>query len=423
MILLDTTTRKLQVVLNAAKTTNDCPWITSYVDIASTAAGIGASSNGVSNGLTAVDIIGVPGASATRKVLEISLYNADTVATTVTINYDDNGTTRVLWYGSLNTGDALHYCDEQGFYVMDNGGNRKIIQTSSVAPAIAGSCYRLSPSTGVYVPTSDVTSATTLYAVPGNGKFEWVYDPASSTWKPYQASQLSLSLGGYTASSCYDIFEYVSSGALALSSTIWTSSGAGTSTRATALVYQDGVLCKSGALGYKYLGTIYINSSGGQIDLVFTSTSRAPVCGIWNYYNRQDASLLRYDPTAAWSYATYSTWRQADASNVGTLNRCDIVVGMMEDKIDATTTTFISSNADGVLTGVGVDSTTSYSGQIPFNTAAGSMSAFYSGRVTPGLHQINLLEQVGPGGVAGSFQGYSSGLSVYLTSLKVNFKF
>ena len=133
--------------------------------------------------------------------------------------------------------------------------------------------------------------------------------------------------------------------------------------------------------------------------------------------------MLRYDPTAAWSYATYSTWRQADASNVGTLNRCDIVVGMMEDKIDATTTTFISSNADGVLTGVGVDSTTSYSGQIPFNTAAGSMSAFYSGRVTPGLHQINLLEQVGPGGVAGSFQGYSSGLSVYLTSLKVNFKF
>ena len=79
---------------------------------------------------------------------------------------------------------------------------------------------------------------------------------------------------GLTASRVYDVFGYLNSGTLALELLIWTDA----TNRATALAYQDGVLIKSGNATRRYLGTIYINSTGGQTE--DTEIQRF----VWNYY-------------------------------------------------------------------------------------------------------------------------------------------
>lgn len=125
MLILDAITRKLQVVLGGPRTTNDCPWTVSYADITTTTTVLG-SNNGVTNGTGSVDIVAAPAVSTQRRIDTITVYNADTVSTTVSIIYNDNGTTRVVWKASLDVGDTLQY-ESGGFFVTDSNG--KIKQT------------------------------------------------------------------------------------------------------------------------------------------------------------------------------------------------------------------------------------------------------------------------------------------------------
>lgn len=124
MIILDTTTRKLQLKLSGAVTTNELPWVASYTDI-TVSAFTPAASNGVTTGATAIDIVGVPGASTQRQVKFISVQNADTVAAEVSIIYNDNGTLRTVWKGILAIGDNLQYLDSKGFVVITSSGQIK----------------------------------------------------------------------------------------------------------------------------------------------------------------------------------------------------------------------------------------------------------------------------------------------------------
>ena len=111
MINLDATTKKLQVVLGGAITTNQLDITSSYVDVsqsdfAMTGAG---TTNIASNSTTAVDIVAAPAVTTTRQVKYIKVYNNDTVSATVTIRYNNNGTNYILWKGILATGEWVEY--------------------------------------------------------------------------------------------------------------------------------------------------------------------------------------------------------------------------------------------------------------------------------------------------------------------------
>lgn len=54
------------------------------------------SADGVFNGTTAVDIVPVPASAHTLVVRNITVHNADTVAATVTLYYNNNSTLRKL---------------------------------------------------------------------------------------------------------------------------------------------------------------------------------------------------------------------------------------------------------------------------------------------------------------------------------------
>lgn len=123
MILLDTTTRKLEILLGGTVTTNQLPFVASYVDI--TATGFSPASNtGQTNNSTPVTIVDVPAASTQRQLKFASVYNADTVAATVTIRLNDNSTLRKIFVIALTSGDTLIYSDG-AWQVMNSSGQVK----------------------------------------------------------------------------------------------------------------------------------------------------------------------------------------------------------------------------------------------------------------------------------------------------------
>lgn len=214
--------------------------------------------------------------------------------------------------------------------------------TALVDPSIVAG--RLTLTTGTPVTTGDVSAATTLYFTPYKGNQIALYD--GSLWQRYAFTERSITLAGLTASRPYDVFLYDNAGTLTLDLTAWTN----TTTRATALATQDGVLVKTGALTRRYLGTIYINASGGQTDDTLAKRY------VWNYYNRVTRALRRIETTGTWTYTT-ATIRQANGS---TANQVDLVIGVAEVPLQLSLLALSSnSNADiSRAAGIGEDSTT-----------------------------------------------------------------
>lgn len=127
--------------------------------------------------------------------------------------------------------------------------------------------FRLSLTSATPITTTDVTNASTIYAVPYNGNTISLYDGAN--WVSYDSAEFNLSLGTLTNAKLYDVFCYANSGVPTLEFLVWTNS----TTRATALTYQNGVFVKTGATTRRYLGTFY--NPGNQSSTV-TMTIASP---------------------------------------------------------------------------------------------------------------------------------------------------
>ena len=113
MIILDATTKSLEIDLAGAITTNQLPYVLGYVDLLSSDQSISAvgSNDGASNSTTAVSILAAPASGHTRQVKFLSVFNADTVAAVLTLQYNDNGTVRTITKVTLDVGDNFIYTD------------------------------------------------------------------------------------------------------------------------------------------------------------------------------------------------------------------------------------------------------------------------------------------------------------------------
>jgi hypothetical protein len=131
MIILDATTKSLQFKLGGTVTTNQLPFSSSYIDTTGTGTTPG-EQDGVSNNTTAVTVVSSPASSTQRLVKSIVIQNADTVATTVTVIYNNNSTLRNIVVTTLNPGDQLTYEDGNGWSCVDKNGNLKT--TGSTSP-------------------------------------------------------------------------------------------------------------------------------------------------------------------------------------------------------------------------------------------------------------------------------------------------
>jgi hypothetical protein len=131
MFILAATTSTLEVLLSAAVTSNQLPWVASYADLTTTTFAAG-SLTGATNSTTAVTLVSAPAASTQRQVKSLNVFNADTVSATVTIRYNENGTTRIIVKATLAIGESLVYTQDAGWQVLTTNGSIKQSSTTNL---------------------------------------------------------------------------------------------------------------------------------------------------------------------------------------------------------------------------------------------------------------------------------------------------
>lgn len=253
------------------------------------------------------------------------------------------------------------------------------ISTSLITPS-AGLYYgvcggRLTLTAGLPVTVTDVTGATAVLFSPygvGLGNIG-LYD-GSANWTILPFVETSLALGTLTSGLPYDIFAYNNSGVMALELLAWTSASA----RATALVLQNGVLSKTGALTRRYLGTFFTDSTTTTSDAGAGSATSGR--HLYNYYNRVPRFVSRVESTATWNYTT-ATVRQANGS---TANQIQVMQGVAEGAIDLTLDASMSNTNAGVTVSVGIgeDSTTTYAAGTVVSAAVANDALAFSRRLS-----------------------------------------
>lgn len=276
---------------------------------------------------------------------------------------------------------------------------------------------RLTLTSSTPVTTTDVTGATSVYYTPFVNDMVPLWDGTS--WNIYTFTEKTLALGTVTSGLPYDVFGYLNAGALALEKLAWTNG----TTRATAISLQDGRYCKTGDKTRLYLGTFYTTSttttedSGGG-----TTTQVGGKRFLWNMYNRVARPLAVIDTTDTWSYTT-DTIRQANGASG---NKVEFVLGLSQNEVVAAvrgTVNLVSNTTKGAKIGVGVDSTTAFSGfaQQAYNDGAANLhfpiGGEYRGILAVGYHYLAWCEKGGSAGTStffgdnGSTSSLQSGLS------------
>lgn len=263
---------------------------------------------------------------------------------------------------------------------------------------------RLTTETGVPVSTSDRTAQGTIYFTPYNGAVVALYD--GTRWRVYVLTERSLALT-VTSGKNYDVFLYDNAGTLTLElSAAWTTDIA----RADALALQDGIFCKSGALTRRWIGTI--RASGANVTEDSAGGTTTQVGGkrfVWNVYNQVLRHLSVFDSTNSWAYGTATT-RQANAASG---NKVEYVTGdaALYARAQVLASAFLSINTTfAAIAGVGVDSTTVFSGLLVGgfeSSAAGSELSLlgrYYGQPGLGYHALNWCER-GAAGTTSTFIG------------------
>jgi hypothetical protein len=236
-------------------------------------------------------------------------------------------------------------------YFINAASSTTISFHTTVAAALAGtSKVDLTANVTVQIIPSGISN-TTIYMTPYRGQAISIYD--GTRWKLYTSVELSLALGVLTSGKNYDVFVYDNSGTLTLELLVWTDD----TTRATAIVQQDGVWVKSGATTRRYLGTLRTDSTTTSIvEFGGASTAASVKLFVFNADNEIVRPFFRFESTSSWAYSTGS-FRQANAS---TNNQIEAVVGLPGRAISIMLAIYLKSTSGSILAqlAVGEDSTT-----------------------------------------------------------------
>lgn len=177
MIILDSNTKSLELLLDSAATTQ-LSVTGSVVAIETTNYGVSALTtiSTASNNTTAVTLVAAP-SSGTKQVKFLSVYNPNSETEIVTIRLNDNSTYRTIVKISLSGGDMLEY-SSSGWQVLNSSGQAKggpAIDNDAVTNAMltdmSNATFKARNTAGSGDP-EDIT-ASQLY---GLVKTQWPYD-------------------------------------------------------------------------------------------------------------------------------------------------------------------------------------------------------------------------------------------------------
>lgn len=281
---------------------------------------------------------------------------------------------------------------------------------------------RLTLSSGSCIPASDLTAQGMIYYTACANGYISLYNGTSWTQVAF-TNNVSLSLSGIVSTKIYDVFGCLSAGDLSLElSTAWTNN----TTRASALALKNGVTVQASD-NCLLLGTIYATGSGVTSDSAGgTVTQVGGVRGVWNAYNKAILPASVIDTTTSpWSLTGVSVIRPV---NNASGNQITYVSGETSEDVTAIALAncYVYNSSAVVTIGVGIDSTTTYSGRVGgiFNTTPTTVTAVlsglsgnYQGRPGIGFHTISWNES--GGGTTGTALCYGSGSQYYQAGLTV----
>ncbi len=291
-------------------------------------------------------VSGSPVADVTNAV---AVSGQDTGADTITVTAHGWAAGTVVTSSATSGGVSA----STPYYVGNVTTNTVSLHTTA-ANALAGTSKLDITGTVTATITAVGVSSSTLYYTPDAHDGITLWDGAN--WRPITFSETSVALSGLTASLPYDVFGYLSSGALAIELLAWTSDTA----RATAVTLQDGRYCKSGDKTRLLLGTIYSTGTNTAED---SEQNRY----VWNNYNRRSRRVF-CEITGSHTYAS-ATFREWNAGAIPA--RVRVINGLREDSILVGAGAYtIAPTASQARVGIGENSTTSVLGYTLWDNAA-----------------------------------------------------
>ena len=256
--------------------------------------------------------------------------------------------------------------------------------------------FRLTLSSNDPVPDADITAATTVYLTPYKGNGIALYD--GSTWSVLTSAQVSIAVPS-TTDTMYDVFAYDVSGTLTLEAVAWTND----TTRATAIVKQDGVWVKSGTPARRLVGCFRTTGTSGQCESSLKTRFIANVDNIvpLDMFFASDTETVAYQYPLPSPAAATTHFKSEDKSN---FIRCVFPTDETFVKIGAHSMVFNSTTQNAASSDIGIDSTELAaandvvgSGQVKlgaFGSTANVCLATYAGRTGAGMHTFYHLEYV-----------------------------
>ena len=298
-----------------------------------------------------------------------------TVSTSITEAANQRRIGRFYWDGTAIVKDSI--TTEQAFFTKT--------VLSFLEPQTCGG--RLTLSTGIPVSIADVSSSGNVYFTPYISSRIALYS-AGYGWRLYEFSELTLSLAAVAADKNVDIWIYDAAGTLTLAYTEWSNN----TLRATALSRQNGVLVKSNAPAYRYLGTVRTIAGGGATcDTVLKRF-------VWNFYNRIERQLVVTDDTDSWTYNTATTWRSLNNSSA---NQVAFVIGVDETLVRLSVQVLaMNSNNNAVAIGICLDNNNANNAKIVrgarlMDPNLAWYGSDYCDRPGLGYHYLQLTEYCG----------------------------
>lgn len=334
-----------------------------------------------------------PVSTAQQTALNLKLNSSAVSAYGLTLVDDLTATAARTTLGASATGDAL-------FIAATPSAARSTLAVGNLQHTNG---FRLTLTSGLPVTPSDVIGASTVYACPYKGNEIALYD--GTVWTVFASAQFSIALSGLTSSRPYDVFVFSNSGVPTLEVLAWITDTA----RATALIYQDGILVKSGAPTRRYLGTFYTTAATTTED---SDANRY----LWNYYHRVPRKMKKQDATASWTYAV-AAYRYA---NNNAANRLNFVIGVAEDSVSADLDARASATGAGPsqINSIGLNSNTAQAADataplvsVAAASAGTSVHSHYEGVPAAGFNYLAWLEFANGGTLSftGSGQSFISG--------------
>ena len=263
-----------------------------------------------------------------------------------------------------------------------------VIPATPAVPSIPSG--RLTLATATPVMASTVSGATTIYYTPYNGNTVPVWNTTTNAWTVLACPELSnITTNSATGNAGpaaviadvnYDLYVWSNNGVCTLTrGQAWATN----TTRSQGLVRLNGILVNAPTITNgpvaeqgTFVGTVHSNGSA-TIDYIFGgSASGGTACSfeVWNEYNRVLTPCIVTDSGTGYTYSS-GTVREARGS---TTNQGSFLSGLQEDGITATyleqTLTANAAAPVYTITGIGFDSTTSFSCQV--NISNSSVTGF-----------------------------------------------